>query len=94
MGFSNKKEDVVYMELTPYGRHLLSIGKLKPEYYAFFDDDILYIHEINVGGEDFIADVPFEIIDENLFKKIQFRIMNFGLNGGLGSFKINKIEKD
>ena len=42
MGFSNKKEDVIYMELTPYGRHLLSIGKLKPEYYAFFDDDILY----------------------------------------------------
>ena len=42
MAFVNKKEDVIYMELTPYGRHLLSIGKLMPEYYAFFDDDIIY----------------------------------------------------
>ena len=42
MAFTNKKEDVIYMELTPYGRHLLSLGKLMPEYYAFFDDDILY----------------------------------------------------
>ncbi|RPG05110.1 MAG: hypothetical protein CBE07_003120 [Pelagibacteraceae bacterium TMED247] len=42
MAFTNKKEDVIYMELTPYGRHLLSLGKLTPEYYAFFDDDILY----------------------------------------------------
>jgi len=42
MGFSNKKEDVIYMELTPYGRQLLSRGQLKPAYYSFFDDDILY----------------------------------------------------
>ena len=42
MAFVNKKEDVIYMELTAYGRHLLSLGKLKPEYYAFFDDDIIY----------------------------------------------------
>jgi len=42
MTFFNKKEDVIKIELTPYGRHLLSIGKLKPHYYAFYDDDILY----------------------------------------------------
>ena len=30
------------IELTPYGRHLLMKGQLKPHYYAFFDDDILY----------------------------------------------------
>lgn len=42
MGFSNKKEDVIYMELTPYGRQLLSRGELSPAYYSFFDDDILY----------------------------------------------------
>tara|TARA_R110001583_G_scaffold6509_1_gene32980 strand:- start:9164 stop:10144 length:981 start_codon:yes stop_codon:yes gene_type:complete len=40
--FFNKKEDVINIELTPYGRSLLAIGKLKPAYYAFFDDDILY----------------------------------------------------
>ena len=42
MTFSNKKEDVLYMELTPYGRQLLSRGELKPMYYSFFDDDIVY----------------------------------------------------
>lgn len=42
MSFFNKKEDVIHIELTPHGRHLLSLGKLKPNYYKFFDDDILY----------------------------------------------------
>ena len=42
MTFFNKKEDVLEVVLTPYGRKLLSHGKLKPEYYAFFDDDIVY----------------------------------------------------
>ena len=42
MTFFNKKEDIIELQLTPYGRKLLSQGKLKPEFYAFFDDDILY----------------------------------------------------
>ena len=42
MTFFNKDEDVMTIELTPHGRKLLSHGKLKPFYYAFYDDDILY----------------------------------------------------
>ena len=42
MTFFNKKTDVMDIELTPYGRYLLSIGKLKPKYYEFTDEDILY----------------------------------------------------
>ena len=42
MSFFNKKEDVIDLQLTQYGKYLLSQGKLKPVYYAFFDDDILY----------------------------------------------------
>ena len=42
MTFFNKKTDVIDIELTPYGRYLLSIGKLKPKYYDFSDDDVLY----------------------------------------------------
>tara|TARA_R110000824_G_scaffold100958_4_gene239826 strand:- start:8468 stop:9442 length:975 start_codon:yes stop_codon:yes gene_type:complete len=42
MTFFDKKENVIDIELTPYGKHLLSLGKMKPVYYAFFDDDILY----------------------------------------------------
>ena len=40
--FLDKKEQVIDFQLTNYGHYLLSIGKLKPVYYAFFDDNILY----------------------------------------------------
>ena len=42
MEFFDKKQDVLDVKLTPYGRYLLSIGRLKPSYYSFFDDDIIY----------------------------------------------------
>ena len=42
MSFFNKKEDVIEIQLTQYGKHLLSRGKFLPKLYAFFDDDILY----------------------------------------------------
>ena len=42
MTFLNKKERVIEIELTSFGKHLLSNGRLKPEYYAFFDDDVIY----------------------------------------------------
>ena len=42
MGFFNKKEQVFHIELTPHGRYLMSIGKLKPHHYKFFDDDVVY----------------------------------------------------
>ena len=48
MTFFNKKEDVIKIELTPHGRKMLSEGKLKPSYYTFLDDDILY--DIARGG--------------------------------------------
>ncbi len=42
MTFFDPKEDVIDIELTQFGKHLLSKGKWNPFYYAFFDDDILY----------------------------------------------------
>ena len=42
MEFFNKKEEVIDLKLTQYGRYLLSKGKLNPTYYSFFDDNILY----------------------------------------------------
>lgn len=42
MTYFNQKEEVIQVELTQYGKYLLSRGKLKPSYYAFFDDDIIY----------------------------------------------------
>lgn len=50
MSFFDKKEEVLDIELTQYGKHLLSKGKFKPVYYAFFDDDVIYDSEY--GGFD------------------------------------------
>lgn len=49
MTFKNQKEEVLEIELTSYGKHLLSKGKFKPSFYAFFDDDIIY--DAEYGGE-------------------------------------------
>jgi hypothetical protein len=40
--FIDKKERVFDLELTSYGKYLFAIGKFKPEYYAFFDDNVIY----------------------------------------------------
>ena len=42
MTFFDKKEEVMKVELTPYGRYLLSIGRLKPSHYRFFDNNVVY----------------------------------------------------
>jgi len=38
----DKKEQVLDIKMTPYGEFMLSQGQFKPEYYSFYDDNILY----------------------------------------------------
>ena len=38
MSYFDPKEEVIDLKLTPHGEHLLSIGKLEPAFYAFFDN--------------------------------------------------------
>jgi len=45
MTFFNKKEEVLDIQLTSYGKRQLAKGKFKPKFYAFFDDNILYDSE-------------------------------------------------
>tara|TARA_B100000927_G_scaffold286708_1_gene278589 strand:- start:61 stop:963 length:903 start_codon:yes stop_codon:yes gene_type:complete len=42
MSFFNKKEEVIDIQLTRFGKHSLAKGNFKPVYYQFFDDDIIY----------------------------------------------------
>ncbi len=42
MEFFDRKEEVLDIQLTPYGKYLLSAGKWKPKSYAFFDNDVIY----------------------------------------------------
>lgn len=68
MSFFNKKEEVISIELTPYGRHLLSLGKLQPSYYAFYDDDILYNPE-SAGGLTSSAEIKDRILTDTSYLK-------------------------
>lgn len=42
MSFFDSKQEVLKIELTPYGKKKLAQGTFKPKYYSFHDDDILY----------------------------------------------------
>ena len=42
MEFFDKKQDVINLKLTRYGRQLLSVGEFNPVFYAFSDDGIIY----------------------------------------------------
>jgi len=70
MTFFNKKEEVLKIELTPYGRKLLSQGKLKPAYYSFLDDDVLYNAEKG-GFSETNSDTKNRILDETPYMKPQ-----------------------
>jgi len=53
--FFNKKEETLHIELTEHGKYMLSQGLLKPAYYCFYDDEILYNAQAapsgGVGGD-------------------------------------------
>ena len=70
MTFFNKKEDVIKIELTPHGRKMLSQGKLKPSYYTFLDDDILYDVAKGGGSED-NSETKDRILSETPYMKPQ-----------------------
>jgi len=56
--FFNQKEEVLQVELTPYGKHKLSNGEMGPTFYAFYDDGILY--DGKLGG---IIETQNDIVD-------------------------------
>lgn len=70
MTFFNKKEEVLKIELTPYGRKLLGKGKFKPAFYTFLDDDILYNSE-KAGFVEHSIDAKKRILKETSYMKPQ-----------------------
>ena len=63
MKFMNKKEEVLDIQLTSYGKKLLSEGTFEPVYYAFVDDNILYdpLYASMTGSQNSIHD---RIVDD------------------------------
>tara|TARA_R100000808_G_C2155175_1_gene167009 strand:- start:10372 stop:11469 length:1098 start_codon:yes stop_codon:yes gene_type:complete len=70
MTFFNKKEEVIDIELTQFGKAKLSRGLFKPVYYAFYDDDILYDSEYG-GFEENQNDIV-QRIKETVRTKAQY----------------------
>lgn len=68
MSFFDSKEEVLQIELTSYGKLLLSKGLLKPAYYSFHDDDVLY-DAAYASQNEFASKAEVRIQDETLYTK-------------------------
>jgi hypothetical protein len=71
VSFFDKKSEVISVELTQYGKHLLSKGKFKPVYYQFFDNDVIYDNEYGNLSED-RNNVQERIKNETPYSKPQY----------------------
>ena len=98
MKFFNPKEEVLDIQMTQYGRHLLSKGEWKPTYYAFFDDNVLYDSQYGGSTENKnIADVRLQ--NETPLLKTQHTFTGLdeylfdGVNDAVDRSRLNIYEK-
>ena len=97
MEFFNKKEEVIDLQLTQYGRYLLSRGRFKPVYYAFYDDNVLYnpdwagIEETQNESEDRIKTTPV-MHPQTGFSSLEKEFQN-NYNLGFLRVEVNKKNK-
>lgn len=75
MSFFDNKQETINIELTSYGKFLLSRGKFKPVYYAFFDDDIVYDSQYMELTES-QNDIQQRIMNETPIVKPQYSFVN------------------
>ena len=68
MTFFNPKEEVLDIQLTQYGKRLLSKGTMRPVYYAFFDEGVIYDLK-HAGLEESKNDVEARIQEETPWLK-------------------------
>ena len=87
MKFLNNKEEVLDIEITQYGKYLLSKGQFHPDSYAFFDTEILYdsqyasLSEPQNNVHDRIKEIP-QLEVQHLFHGVETEVI-----------KINKFIK-
>jgi hypothetical protein len=98
MEFLDKKERVFDIVLSQYGKHLLSKGELKPEFYAFFDDNIVYdINYASSGSSESQNAIYGRVKDETQYftTNLNFAPALSGTvtNGGLVGKYIHKEDK-
>lgn len=81
MSFFNKKEEVMEIVLTQFGKDQLAKGSFAPAYYQFFDDDILYntsfanFEEHQNDAEPRILEDTPKLRTQHLTKGVQSRFL-------------------
>jgi hypothetical protein len=71
MTYFDDKEEVLEIQLTPYGEALLSRGEFEPVYYQFFDDDVIYDSEYINDTEEEQNDIQTRIKEETPRLRVQ-----------------------
>lgn len=72
----NQKEEVLKIELTKHGRKLLGEGVFQPEFYLFFDDNVIYddqyigLSEIQNNSQERIFNKTLPMTSLNLLEDI------------------------
>jgi len=74
-GFFDDKEEVMKIELTEWGKYLYSIGKFKPKYYAFSDDEVLYDGTYGGLSSEEQKDIEDRIMNNTPYLKPHVRLV-------------------
>jgi hypothetical protein len=69
MEFFDRKEEVIEIKLTQFGKRKLADGFFKPKFYAFYDDDVLY--DASYGGSTELAHSANARIQDAVRMKLQ-----------------------
>jgi hypothetical protein len=96
--FINKKQQVYDLQLTTYGRKMLSVSSFKPIYYAFFDDNVVYNNEYAGQASEQQNEINVRIKNDTqyietltLFEDLETTVLqNRGSN--INYFKLNDME--
>ncbi len=75
MRFLDNKEEVIKVELTPFGKFLLSKGEFNPAYYSFSDEDIIY----TISNES-QNDIQDRILDSHISTEPICRVLPLSFN--------------
>jgi hypothetical protein len=92
MTFFNKKEEVLDVQLTAEGRRQLSLGTLKPMYYAFYDDDVLYDSSYAFFQET-QNQAQERILDNTIYPKTNARFKG-AIKKGHGNYNKNDVKNE
>lgn len=91
--FFNKKEEVIDIKLTQFGKRLLARGAFKPVFYQFFDDDILYNSNC-AGVTEHQNDTQARIIENTPKMKVQHLTLPIEKRYEIEQYSINQLTKN